>query len=368
MAGVPVSWTRRESMKIKLNPAKKLKKRPTDESKLTFGNIFTDHMFLMDYEVGKGWFDPRIVPYKPLRIDPAAMVLHYGQEVFEGLKAYRGKDNGIYLFRARDNFVRLNRSAVRVCMPEVDIDFAMEAMKKLVLLDKKWVPRSEGTSLYIRPNMIAVEAHLGVRPARSYLFYIIVGPVGAYYKEGLNPVKIYVEDKYVRAAQGGLGEAKTLANYAASLLAAEEAKEKGFTQVLWLDAVQRKYVEEVGTMNMFFMIDDEVITAPLRGTILPGITRDCVIHIVKHWGMKMSERSLSFDEMISAAESGRLKEAFGTGTAAVISPVGQITYKGADYVVADGKMGELSQKLYDEIVAIQYAEKPDPYGWREKIG
>jgi branched-chain amino acid aminotransferase len=355
-------------MRIKISPAKKLKKRPANESKLGFGDIFTDHMFLMDYETAKGWFNPRIVPYRPLRIDPAAMVLHYGQEVFEGLKAYRGQDKGIYLFRARDNFVRLNRSALRVCMPEVDIDFAMEAMKKLVLLDKKWVPRSRGTSLYIRPNMIAVEPHLGVRPAKSYLFYIIIGPVGAYYKEGLNPVKIYVEDKYIRAALGGLGEAKTLANYAASLLAAEEAKQKGFTQVLWLDGVQRKYVEEVGTMNMFFVIDDEVITAPLEGTILPGITRDSVIHMVKDWGMKMSERFLGVDEVIGAAQDGRLREAFGTGTAAVISPVGQITYKRKDYVVAGGKMGDLSQKLYDEIVAIQYAEKPDPYGWREKIG
>jgi branched-chain amino acid aminotransferase len=362
------SSRRREKMKIKISPAKKLKERPSDESKLGFGDIFTDHMFLMDYENGKGWFNPRIVPYKPLRIDPAAMVLHYGQEAFEGLKAYRGKDNGIYLFRARDNFIRMNRSAVRVCMPELDVDFGMQAMEKLILLDKDWVPHTQGTSLYIRPTMIAVEPHLGVRPAHTYLFYIIIGPVGAYYKEGLNPVKIYVEDKYVRAALGGLGEAKTVSNYAASLLAAEEAKEKGFTQVLWLDARERKFVEEVGTMNMFFVIGDEVLTAPLTGSILPGITRDSVIHLVKTWGMKMSERSLSIDEVIAAARKGTLKEAFGTGTAAVISPVGQITYKGTDYTVAEGKMGEISQKLYNEIVAIQYAEKPDPYGWREKIG
>jgi branched-chain amino acid aminotransferase len=355
-------------MKIKISPAKKLKQKPADESKLGFGDIFTDHMFLMDYKNGKGWFNPRIVPYKPLRLDPAAMVLHYGQEVFEGLKAYRGKDNGIYLFRARDNFIRMNRSAVRVCMPELDVDLGMQAMENLILLDKDWVPHTQGTSLYIRPTMIAVEPHLGVRPAHTYLFYIIIGPVGAYYKEGLNPVKIYVEDKYVRAALGGLGEAKTVSNYAASLLAAEEAKEKGFTQVLWLDARERKFVEEVGTMNMFFVIGDEVITAPLTGSILPGITRDSVIRIVKTRGMKMSERSLSIDEVIAAAMEGTLKEAFGTGTAAVISPVGQITYKGTDYIVAGGNMGEISQKLYDEIVAIQYAEKPDPYGWREKIG
>jgi branched-chain amino acid aminotransferase len=296
------------------------------------------------------------------------MVLHYGQEVFEGLKAYRGRDGSLYLFRVRDNFLRLNRSAARLCMPQVDIDSAMEALKKLILLDKDWVPRNRGTSLYIRPNMIATEPHLGVRPAKAYLFYIIIGPVGAYYKEGLNPVKIYVEDQYVRAAVGGLGEVKTMANYAASLLAAEEAKKKGFTQVLWLDAAERKFIEEVGTMNMFFVIDDEVITAPLKGSILPGITRDSVIHMVKDWGLKMSEKFLEVDEVTDAAQSGRLKEAFGTGTAAVISPVGQITYKGKNYVVNHGTMGELSQKLYNEIVAIQYAEKPDPYGWRVKIG
>lgn len=357
-------------MEIRVIPAKpeQLKQKPSDESKLGFGDIFTDHMYLMEYEKGKGWNHSRIEPYKPLSLDPAAMVLHYGQEIFEGLKAYRGKEGSIYLFRARDNFLRFNRSAHRLCMPEIDVDFGILAMKKLILLDRDWVPRSQGTSLYIRPNMIAVEPHLGVRPANTYLFYIIIGPVGAYYKEGLNPVKIHVEDKYVRAAVGGLGEAKTVANYAASLLAAEEAKAKGFTQVLWLDARERKFVEEVGTMNMFFVIEDEVITAPLTGSILSGITRDSVIHIVKQWGMKMSERSLTIDEVVAAARSGILKEAFGTGTAAVISPVGQITYKGSDYVVAGGKMGDLSQSLYTEIVAIQYGEKDDPYGWREKIG
>ncbi len=355
-------------MEIKIKRAVNLRKNPLDESELGFGDIFTDHMFLMDHEPGKGWCNPRIEPYGPLSIDPAAMVLHYGQEVFEGLKAYRGRDGSLYLFRARDNFLRLNRSAARLCMPEVDMGLTMEALKRLVLLDKDWVPRNQGTSLYIRPNMIATEPHLGVRPAKSYLFYIIIGPVGAYYKEGLNPVKIYVEDRYVRAAVGGLGEVKTMANYAASLLAAEEAKKKGFTQVLWLDAAQRRSIEEVGTMNMFFVVDEEVITAPLKGSILPGITRDSVIHMVKDWGLKMHERFLDIDEVIHAAQNGRLKEAFGTGTAAVISPVGQITYKGKDYVVNQGRMGELSQKLYNEIVAIQYGEKPDPYGWREKIG
>jgi branched-chain amino acid aminotransferase len=356
-------------MKIKVTQARpdQKKPRPADESKLGFGDIFTDHMFMVDYETGKGWFNPRIEPYRSLSIDPAAMAIHYGQEIFEGLKAYGGKNGSIRLFRARNNFERFNGSAKRMCMPEVDIELAMEGMVQLILVDKEWVPRSSGTSLYIRPTMLATEPHLGVRPASNYLFYIIIGPVGAYYKEGLNPVKIYVEDFYVRAAHGGTGEVKTAGNYAASLLAAEKAKAKGFTQVLWLDAAERKFVEEVGTMNMFFVIDNEVITAPLTGSILPGITRDSVIRIVKDWGMSVSERSLSIDEVIKAAMDGRLKEAFGTGTAAVISPVGQITYKGNDYIVADGEMGEISQKLYDKIVAIQYGEQADPYGWVKRI-
>jgi branched-chain amino acid aminotransferase len=324
-------------------------------------------MLIIDYEKGKGWFNARIEPFGNLHINPAAMALHYGQLIFEGLKAYRGQDGSIYLFRARDNFARFNRSATRLVMPEVDLDLVMDGMKKLILLDKDWVPHSGGTSLYIRPTMLASEPHLGVRPATEYLFFIIIGPVGAYYPEGLNPVKIYVEDRYIRAAVGSTGEAKAAGNYAGSLLAAEEAKEKGFTQVLWLDANERKYVEEVGTMNMFFVIEKEVITAPLTGSILPGVTRDSVIHMVKDWGMKVTERSLSIDEVIAAAKDGRLNEAFGTGTAAVISPVGQITYRGEDHVVAGSKMGELSQKLYNEIVAIQYGEKEDPYGWREKI-
>jgi len=344
-----------------------LKQKPTDESQLGFGDIFTDHMFLANYEDGKGWINPRIVPYGDLTINPAAMSIHYGQEIFEGLKAYRGKDGRIYLFRPKDNFRRFNSSARRMCMAELDVDQAANWMKQLILLDKAWIPESEGTSLYIRPTMIATEPHLGVRPSRSYMFFIIIGPVGAYYKEGLDPVKIYVEDFYVRASVGGTGEVKTAGNYAASLLAAEKAKEKGFTQVLWLDAKHLKYIEEVGTMNIFFVIGDEVITAPLSGSILSGITRDSVIQIVRDWGIKISERSLTIDEVITAAQDGTLKEAFGTGTAAVISPVGQITYKGKDHVVAGRQMGELSQRLYDEIVGIQYGQRPDQRGWVEKI-
>ncbi len=252
-------------------------------------------------------------------------------------------------------------------MAEVDIDLIMEGTKELIRLDREWVPKSQGTSLYIRPTMLATEPHLGVRPSNEYLCFVIIGPVGAYYKEGLDPVKIYVEDFFVRAAKGGTGEAKTAGNYASSLLAAEKAKEKGFTQVLWLDAEEHKYVEEVGTMNMFFVIDDEVITSPLSGSVLGGITRNSAIQLVKDWGIKVQERALSIDEVISAAKDGRLKEAFGTGTAAVISPVGQITYKGEDHIVAGGQMGDLSQKLYDEILAIQYREKEDSHGWVEMI-
>lgn len=345
----------------------KLKNKPEDESNLVFGNIFTDHMFVIDYREDKGWFDPRIVPYGNFSIDPAAMSIHYGQEIFEGLKGYKSEDGSIFLFRPEENIKRFNRSAKRMCMPEVDIPLFMEGLKKLLLVEQDWIPENQGTSIYIRPAMLATEPHLGVRPSKEYIAFIILCPVGAYYREGLNPIKIYVEDKYVRASIGGTGEAKTAGNYAASLLAAEEAKEKGFTQVLWLDAASRKYIEEVGTMNMFFVIDNEVITAPLSGSVLPGITRDSAIQMVKSWGIKVSERSLSIDEVITASKDGTLTEAFGTGTAAVISPVGQITYKGEDHIVAGGKMGELSQKLYDEIVAIQYGKKEDPFGWRIKI-
>ena len=345
-----------------------LRKKPGDNDNLSFGDIFTDHMFVMDFKLGTGWHNARIMPYGSFHIDPAAMGIHYAQEIFEGLKAYRGKNDDIYLFRPEENIKRFNSSASRVCMPNIDEDVFMEGMKKVVLMDRDWIPKNRGTSLYIRPAMFATEPHLGVRPAKEYIFFIILSPVGAYYKEGLNPVKIYVEDKYVRAAVGGLGEAKTGGNYAASLLASEQAKEKGFTQVLWLDAAERKYVDEVGTMNMFFKINDEVVTAPLTGSVLRGITRDSVLRLSRDWGLEVSERKISIQEIIDAAKSGSLREAFGTGTAAVISPVGQITFKGEDYIVAGGKMGEISQRLYDELIGIQYGLKKDPHGWRVKIG
>ena len=352
-------------MEIKVQPADQDKRhaKPADESKLVFGRIFSDHMFIMDHTTGKGWLDARIVPYQNLNLDPAAMVLHYGQGIFEGLKAYRWKDGSIHLFRPRMNFERLNRSAFKLCMPEVDVAFQFQALEELLKLDRDWVPHSVGSSLYIRPTMIASEPHLGVRPANEYLYYIITGPVAAYYAEGFNPVTIYVTDEYIRAVRGGVGEAKTMANYAASLFAAEMAKKKGFTQVLWLDGEERRFIEEVGTMNICFRIKDELVTPPLRGSILPGVTRDSVLQLAKHWGIKVTERPIAIDEVIEGVVSGDVKEIFGTGTAAVISPVGEISFKGKVYRIGNGVVGEWSQKLYDEIVGIQYGEKEDPFGW-----
>ncbi len=352
-------------MDIKVQPADPSRRRPkpTDESKLVFGRMFSDHMFIMDYRSGEGWREARIVPYHTLQMDPAAMVLHYGQGIFEGLKAYRWKDGKIRLFRPRKNWERFNRSAARMCMPQVDVDFQFKVVETLLALDHEWVPHSVGSSLYIRPTMIASEPHLGVRPASEYLYYVITGPVAAYYAEGFNPIRIYVSNEFVRAVRGGVGEAKTMANYASSLFAAEMAKKKGFTQVLWLDGIERRFVEEVGTMNIFFRIKDELITPPLTGSILPGVTRDSVIELAGHWGIRVSERPITIDEVIDAIQTGAMKEIFGTGTAAVISPVGEISYLDRFYKVQDGGVGEWSRKLYDEIVGIQYGEKEDPFGW-----
>lgn len=345
-----------------LDPAKR-RPKPTDESKLVFGKVFSDHMFLMDYRVGESWKNPRVVPYGNLELDPAAMVLHYGQGIFEGLKAYRSHDGRFLLFRPEKNWKRFNRSAEKVCMPTIDTAFQFKALEALLALDKEWIPHSIGSSLYIRPTMIASEPHLGVRPAAEYLYYLITGPVAAYYAEGFNPVTIYVSDEHVRAVRGGVGEAKTMANYAASLYAAELAKKKGFTQVLWLDGVERRWVEEVGTMNIFFRLKDELVTPPLTGSILPGITRDSVIQLARHWGITVTERLISIDEVVESIQSGDMKEVFGTGTAAVISPVGEISYREKHYRVRDGGVGEWAKKLYDEIVAIQYGETEDPFGW-----
>jgi branched-chain amino acid aminotransferase len=342
------------------------KQPPADET-LTFGNVFTDHMFLMNYQVGKGWHDPRIVPYGPFTLDPATCVLHYGQTIFDGLKAFRGPDGQIRLFRLPDHARRLNRSAHYLCIPELDPTMVEASIRALVEIDQRWVPSLPGTSLYIRPTVIATETFLGVHPSHSYLYYVIVGPVGAYYKEGMNPVRILASDTYVRAVKGGMGAAKTAGNYAASLYGAEEAQKAGYTQVLWLDGVEHRYLDEVGTMNIMVKIGDEVLTPALNGAILAGITRDSVLTLLRDWGLRVAERPIAIDEVIAAAQSGRL-EMWGTGTAAVISPVGELGYKGERYVINGGRTGALTQKLYDTIVGIQYGTAPDPHGWARPLG
>ncbi len=352
-----------ETINIQLAETKKNK--PTGD--LDFGTIFTDHMFIMDFEVGKGWHDARIVPYEPLTLDPAAMVFHYGQTIFEGLKAYHTEDGTIQLFRPEKNFERLNDSNKRMVMPAVDEDFALEALKKLVEIEKDWVPKEEGTSLYIRPYVIATQAYLGVAPSTQYKFIIILSPVGSYYKEGINPVKIAVENKYVRAVLGGTGEAKTAGNYASSLIAQEIMNEGGYAQVLWLDGIEKKYIEEVGSMNVFFKINGEVITPKLNGSILPGVTRDSVIRLLKHWDLPVVERKVSMDEIADAHAKGELEEVFGTGTAAVISPVGQLTWDNKDFVINNGQTGEIAKKLYDTLTGIQYGTVEDPFAWTQKV-
>lgn len=351
-------------MKIKLEQASagELKSKP-DENDLGFGKFFTDHMFVMTYDEGKGWHSAVIQKYDNFLLDPAAMVLHYGQAIFEGLKAYRGKDNKIFLFRAEDNFRRMNVSAARMCMPQLPVVDVLKAMRTLINLDRDWVPGVVGATLYIRPAMIAIEAGLGVRPARQYIFFIIQSPVGAYYPEGFNPVKILVTDKYVRAVCGGVGHVKTAGNYAASIMAAVEAQAMGYTQVLWLDAVERKYIEEVGTMNIFFVFNNEIVTPPLSGSILPGITRDSVLRLFKDWGLTVVERLISIDEVRAGIADGSLKEIFGTGTAAVISPVASLHYKGEDYTINNGSAGALAQQLFAEIQGIQYGYRQDIHGW-----
>ena len=352
---------------ITIERTKHPKQKPTDQTRLGFGNYYTDHMFLMNYDEGKGWHDPRIVPYGPIELDPAAMCLHYGQEVFEGLKAYRTEDGRILLFRPDRNMARLNSSNERLCIPAIDEAFAVEAIKKLVSVDQDWIPTAEGTSLYIRPFIFATEAQVGVHPAQELLFAIILSPVGAYYPEGLNPVKIYVEDKYVRAVRGGMGYTKTGGNYAASLKAQDEAEKVGYTQVLWLDGVERKYIEEVGTMNVFFVIDDEIVTPELQGSILPGVTRMSCIELLKKQGYKVSERRLSIEEVAEAADAGKLKEAFGSGTAAVISPIGELKWDEKVMTINNGEIGTISQHLYDTLTGIQWGKLPDPYGWTVEV-
>lgn len=336
---------------------------PGPENPLTFGTIFTDHMFLMNYETGKGWHDPRIVPYADISLDPSAMVFHYGQEMFEGLKAYKAEDGRTLLFRPDKNIERANRSNRRLCIPEIPEEDFLQAIKAIVKTDEAWIPTKPGTSLYIRPFVIATDPFLGVRPSDTYLFIIILSPVGAYYPEGLNPVKIWIEDDYVRAVRGGIGEAKTGGNYVASMAAQVKAHEDGYSQVLWLDGVERKYIEEVGAMNIFFKINGTVVTPMLNGSILPGVTRDSVIQLCKHWGIPVEERKVSVDELMAAAKDGSLEEVWGTGTAAVISPVGHLRFENTVIQIKDGGIGELSQKLYDTVTGIQLGKTEDAFGW-----
>ncbi|MEG0664216.1 MAG: branched-chain amino acid aminotransferase [Clostridia bacterium] len=352
-----------KDLKIILNENKKQK--PEDSSKLGFGKIFTDHMFVMDYTKEKGWHNGTIMPYGPIEIDPSCSCLHYGQTVFEGMKAYKSTAGEVLLFRPEENFKRLNISNERICIPSFDEEYALHALMELIKIDKDWIPTEEGTSLYIRPFIFATEPFLGVHASMSYKFVIILSPVGAYYATGLNPVKIYVEDKYVRAVKGGMGYAKTGGNYAASLKAQDSAT--GYSQVLWLDGIDRKYIEEVGAMNVFFVIGDEVVTPELNGSILPGITRKSAIEIMKDWGLKVSERRLSIEEIEDAAKNGMLKEMFGTGTAAVISPVGELKYKDNAIIINDNKIGPISQKLYDNLTGIQWGKMEDKFGWSVKI-
>ena len=353
-------------MQITINKAETFKEKP-DENNLGFGTIFTDHMFNMDYNPDEGWHNPRIEPYHAINMDPATMVLHYGQGVFEGLKGYRTQTGDVQLFRPMENVRRLNRSSRRLCIPEMDEDFVLEALKQLINVEKAWVPGVEGTSLYIRPTVIATDPFLGVRASFTYRFFIILSPVGAYYPEGFNPVKILVTRDFVRAVRGGVGEAKTLGNYAASLLAGDKAHEEGYTQVLWLDGVEQKYIEEVGAMNIFFVIDDEIITPMLNGSILPGITRNSVIALGKSWGLNVSERKISIDEVLDAHGDGKLKEVFGSGTAAVISPVGEIKYGDKRITIGDGAVGPLSQRFYTSLTDIQYGKGDDLFDWTIQV-
>ena len=351
---------------IQITKATTLKPLP-DPAKLLFGKVFTDHMFLMNYDADKGWHSPRIEPYGPLTLEPSCMVFHYAQEVFEGMKAYRDPEGGVRLFRPMDNVERLNASCERLCIPKLPVELTLEGIQTLVRTEERWVPSAAGTSLYIRPFVIATDASLGVHASHSYLFCVICCPVGAYYKEGLQPVKIYVEDEDVRAVRGGTGFTKCGGNYAASIRAGERAEEKGFSQVLWLDGVERKYIEEVGAMNVLFKIDGKVVTPKLNGSILPGITRRSCLELLRDWGYVVEERLITADELFEAARAGKLEEAWGSGTAAVISPIGELARGEERVTINGGRIGALSQRLYDTLTGIQWGREADPYGWSVKL-
>ena len=350
-------------MEIKITKATTLKEKPTDESKLGFGQRFTDHMFTMQYTAGIGWHDAEIKPYAPFVLDPACVVFHYAQEIFEGMKAYRTADGKIQLFRPDCNASRMNDSAERLCIPQIPVEDYIQAVKALVEVEKDWVPHSEGTSLYLRPFTFATDVTLGVHASKTYTFCIIASPSGAYYAEGINPVRIYVEDEYIRAAPGLTGFTKCGGNYAASIKAGNEAEKQGYAQVLWLDGVEKKYVEEVGAMNILFKIDGKIYTAPCVGTVLPGVTRRSIIELCKDWGYEVIEDKLAIADIMKASEEGKLEEVFGCGTAAVVSPVKELKWKEQVANIGNGEIGELTQKLYDTLTGIQWGTIEDTKGW-----
>ncbi len=350
-------------MNIKIERTNTKKQKPDENMDIEFGSVFTDHMFVMDYNSKDGWINPRIEEYKNISLDPSALVFHYGQSMFEGMKAYKTDDDKVYLFRPMKNIERANNSNRRLCIPTIPEEDFLQAIIELVKIDEDWIPKKKGSSLYIRPFVIATEPSLNVKPSSEFKFIIILSPVGAYYKEGLNPVKIWIEDEYVRAVRGGIGEAKTGGNYAASMLSQEKAHEAGFSQVLWLDGIEHKYIEEVGAMNIFFKIDGKIVTPMLNGSILPGVTRASVIDVCKSWGYDVEERRISVDELYEAAKNGKLEEVFGSGTAAVISPVGTLKFGDDVFDINNGKIGEVSQRVYDTITEIQTGKVEDTFNW-----
>ena len=349
-------------MKIEYTLTAEPKEIPA-EDKLGFGKHFTDHMFRMDWDRGLGWHDAKIIPFGPISLHPASTVLHYGAEIFEGLKAYRREDGGVQLFRPLENVRRMNRSAERMCLPTVEEEEMLSILTEFVKLEERWVPHSFGTSLYLRPYLIGDDEHLGVHTVSHAVFFLIASPSGSYYAEGINPVKILIEDEDVRTVRGGTGYAKCGGNYAASTRAGERASQMGYSQVLWLDGVERRYIEEVGAMNVMFKVAGKIVTPALTGSILPGITRKSCIEVLKSMGYEVEERLFSIDELQKALEDGTLEEAWGCGTAAVVSPIGKFCYRGVEYTVKDGSIGEVTQKLYDTLTGIQWGKTEDTFGW-----
>lgn len=343
------------------------KEKPIFPASLGFGQVFTDHIFEMDYTVEKGWHNPTIKPLANLSYHPATMFMHYGQACFEGLKAFKTKEGDAVIFRPEKHLQRLNNSSRRLCIPEINIDFVLSALKELIWIERDWIPTKKGESLYIRPFVFGSDPVLGVKPSASYKFIILLSPVGAYYPEGFKPVRILATDEYVRAVRKGIGECKTPGNYAASLLASEYARQQGFTQVLWMDGVEQKYIEEVGTMNIFIRFKNEIATPKLTGGILPGITRESVIQILRDWEMKVTERLIPMEEVISEYKKGNVLGVFGTGTAAIISEVELLRYKDFDMKFESEASTDIALKLFEKLTSIHYGYTEDKYNWLVQV-